>query len=368
MRYGAFKHLVASSLASLSLAASAFADDGIRVSGPIVHDNLAIYFVHGAAAHGAMANGAVPLTLQEALAKGTVKVRETGSVNELTVENIGTDEVFVQAGDIVKGGQQDRVLSVDLLLPPRSKKVSIAAFCVESGRWTARGNEDGRQFSSAASAMPSREAREVMMNNMMGSLPIVGALSEAPHQPTAYAISAETAGSQQAIWSSVRKTQDRLSRSVGEPVAAPASPSSLQLSLENDKLKAVQAAYISALQGAGEADDDIVGYVFAVNGKIDSGDVYASNALFRKMWRKLLAANVTEAIGAKDAAGAAPPPVQEVEAFLAKASTGTVVERAINADVHVATLDSDSSAYIETRHANGSWVHRNYLAKANLTK
>ena len=67
------------------------------------------------------------------------------------MENTGKDEVFVQAGDIVKGGQQDRVLSVDLLLPPRSGAVSIAAFCVEHGRWTARGNEDVRQFSSAAS-------------------------------------------------------------------------------------------------------------------------------------------------------------------------------------------------------------------------
>jgi hypothetical protein len=212
--------------------------------------------------------------------------------------------------------------------------------------------------------MPSREAREVMMNNLMGAMP-VGALLGSPKQPAAYA---DTAESQQAIWSSVRKTQDQLSRSVGEPVAALASPSSLQLSLENDKLKDAQSAYITALQGAGEADADIVGYVFAVNGKVDSADVYASNALFRKMWRKLLAANVTEAIGAKDAAGAAPPPVDDVAAFLTKASTGAKAERAINADVHVATLDNDSSAYVETRRANGSWVHRNYLAKASLSK
>ena len=101
----------------------------------------------------------MPLTLQEALARGAVKVHETGSVNALTVENTGKDEVFVQAGDIVKGGQQDRVLSVDLLLPPRSGQVSIAAFCVEHGRWTARGKEDARQFSSAGSAMPSHEAK-----------------------------------------------------------------------------------------------------------------------------------------------------------------------------------------------------------------
>ena len=76
------------------------------------------------------------------------------------MENTGKDEVFVQAGDIVKGGQQDRVLSVDLLLPPRSGEVSIAAFCVEHGRWTARGNEDARQFSSAALGHARRMKRK----------------------------------------------------------------------------------------------------------------------------------------------------------------------------------------------------------------
>ena len=53
MRHRAFLHLVASVLASLPFTASAFADAGLQVSGPIVHDNLAIYLVHGTAAGGA---------------------------------------------------------------------------------------------------------------------------------------------------------------------------------------------------------------------------------------------------------------------------------------------------------------------------
>ena len=352
MRRRVFVHLVASFVTSLAFGASAFAADALKITGPIVHDNLAIYLVHGSGA-----GDAVPLTLQEALANGTVKVRETGSVNELTVQNTGTQEVFVQAGDILKGGRQDRVLSVDLLLPPQSGEVSIAAFCVEHGRWTARGSEDARQFASASAAMPSHDAK-VAMRNFIAAQP-----TQPGREPLAFAAGASTGRSQQEIWSTVSKTQDKLSRSVGAPVAAEASPSSLQLSLENEKLKSAQAAYLEALQGAGEADSDIVGYVFAVNGKIDSGDVYASSALFRKMWSKLLAANVTEAIGAKDAAGAAAPSVKDVEAFLANASTGTMAERAIGAHVHLATRDAGTSLYAETRRADGSWVHRNYLAK-----
>ncbi len=281
------------------------------------------------------------------------------------MENTGKDEVYVQAGDIVKGGQQDRVLSVDLLLPPRSGEVSIAAFCVEHGRWTARGNEDAG--SSPAPPRPCRRTkRKWRCGPMRWQRPPSPA--DAPARTMAYAGGAGMGQSQEEIWSTVRKTQDSLSRSVGAPVAAPASPSSLQLSLENEKLKQAQAAYIAALQGAGESGDDIVGYVFAINGKINSGDVYASNALFRKMWRKLLAANVTEAISEKDAAGAAPPSVKDVEAFLAAASTGVKTERAINASVRLATRDGDASLYAETRRADGSWVHRNYLAEASRSE
>jgi len=50
-------------------------------------------------------------------------------------------------------------------------------------------------------------------------------------------------------------------------------------------------------------------------------------------------------------------------ASLAAASTGVTTERAINASVRLATRDGDASLYAETRRADGSWVHRNYLAK-----
>ena len=64
---------------------SALAGVSTQVSGPIAHDNLAVYFVHDAV------EGAVPMTLEEALAKGRVKVSETGSVNALTVHRQPAD-------------------------------------------------------------------------------------------------------------------------------------------------------------------------------------------------------------------------------------------------------------------------------------
>jgi len=131
--------------------------DGIAVSEPVAHGNLAIYFIHGPSAPGP-----VPLTLQEAMVKETVRVIETGSVNELKIENIGGEDVFIQSGDIVKGGRQDRVLTVSFILPRKSGEVPVASYCVEHGRWSGRGNESSTRFASSYNALPSREAKLAM--------------------------------------------------------------------------------------------------------------------------------------------------------------------------------------------------------------
>ena len=338
--------VAASLLAMLPFVSLSAAADGLGVTGPQVHDNLAIYIVRGDSS-----GGVVPLTLEDAITKGQVKVGETGAVNDLKIENIANHEVFVQAGDIVKGGRQDRVLSVDLLLLPQLGQVSIAAFCVEPGRWTARGVEDATKFSSSAYAMPSHDAMRVMQSYAAAAAAAPAARAPDPIQ------------SQESIWSAVRATQDRLSRSVDPSVRKSASPSSLQLSLESEKLKQAQAAYVGALQSAGEASDDIIGYVYAINGKIKSGDLYMSNALFRRMWPKLFAANVTEAIGEKNVSAGLPPSLRDVEAFLASAQTTPKSERKMNASVQLVTGESDVAFYTETRHTDGSSVHRKYVAK-----
>ena len=58
------------------------------------------------------------LTLQEAMDQKLFVVYETAEVNELEVENLSKEfDVFIQSGDIVKGGRQDRVLAVSIIIP-----------------------------------------------------------------------------------------------------------------------------------------------------------------------------------------------------------------------------------------------------------
>jgi hypothetical protein len=358
--------LAGSSLALVLLGHNAARADEYRVSGPVVHENLAIYLVHGKSAVGA-----VPLTLDEALRKGAVKVHETGTVSELQIENLGTDEVFIQAGDIVKGGQQDRVLSVSLVLPPKSGRLPIASFCVEQGRWSARGKEDVKTFATASASVPSREAKIAIRAPVAPALPtsyaddrparvdprtpIIGPLLNARR---------DEGSRQQQVWAKVRKVQDGLSSNLGAPVQAAASQSSLQLSLENEKLKDAQDAYLKALQKEGEKADDVVGYVFAIDGKLNSAEVYPSNGLFRKMWPKLLQASITEAIGQKNSGAAAAVPTGEAAlAFLTEAAKGASSETPLPASVRLETRQAENAFYFETRRKDGAFVHRSYLAK-----
>src|ERR1700754_1889706 len=158
MRWSLFAAISASPLMLSAFALGAApAPESTRISGPLTHENLTVCFIHGPSAPGR-----TPLTLEEALAKRTVEVRETGNGNPLEIENLGNDEVFIQSGDIVKGGQQDRTLMVRLVLPPKPGRLAIDAFCVEQGRWSARGQEDVKQFSTASAAVPSREMKIAM--------------------------------------------------------------------------------------------------------------------------------------------------------------------------------------------------------------
>src|SRR5271156_4538611 len=126
-----------------------------NISGPYNSGNLSVFFIHGKD----QIKGHVYMTLQEALAKKEVVVHETGNVNELSVDNLSNSIVFIQSGDIVKGGRQDRTMNNDLLLQPRAKNFSLDAFCVEHGRWSERAGEAADSFNSSNYAVAGKDLK-----------------------------------------------------------------------------------------------------------------------------------------------------------------------------------------------------------------
>ena len=308
--------------------------DNYRLEGPFTQGNLTVFLIHGKD----RIKGATFITLQEALIQKKVIVRETRSVNELTIENISSDEVYVQSGDIVKGGAQDRMLTTDLILPPRSGKISIGAFCVENGRWSQRGNESATVFNSSSNTVASREVK----------------------------LAAKMKQSQGEVWREVAVAQDKLSANVGTRVNGAASPTSFQLALENKDVQTNADSYVNALDGLLDTRTDVIGYVFAINGKINSADVYASSALFKKLWPRLLKASAIEAV-AEQRGGEkfdAPKPA-DVQGFLEDGSKGEEQEKDVTGRVQLVTRDSKDNVSFDTRDRANSdvVVHRNIIKK-----
>src|SRR5215813_11810677 len=89
--------------------------------------------------------------LKKALEQKKVVITEKGGgaeVNTLTIENKSKDTIIINSGEVIKGGQQDRVINTDMVLYPNSGKKNLPVFCVEAGRWSARGESIRRTNAS----------------------------------------------------------------------------------------------------------------------------------------------------------------------------------------------------------------------------
>jgi hypothetical protein len=311
------------------------------VSQPYICDNLAIFLIHGEE----QLPGASLLTLQEALEQKKLIVHETRDVNELAIENLSLEEVYLQAGDIVKGGLQDRVFAYDMIVPARSGKIPIGAFCVEQGRWRPRVEETGEMepdslFRSAAERVHTKDLKFAVLAHR----------------------------SQGEVWNKVSEAQDKLSAKLGGSVKARRSATSLQLTLEDEKVDQKVERYVRELSPIIGADDGrgVIGYAFAINGKVNSADLYGSKALFRKLWLKLLKASAVEAVAEfEEGKRFDPVTADDVIAYLNDAARHNPVEKQVTSRIRLITRETNKTVAQDTTdlERNGAWVHRSCLVK-----
>jgi hypothetical protein len=303
-----------------------------RLSGPYQHENLTIFLVHGPDQPGSR----LYTPLQEAMERKLVIVHETSDVNELAIENVSaTEEVFVQAGDIVKGGQQDRVLAVDLIVPAKSGRMPISAFCVEHSRWRQRGAESADHFTLT----------EMVATPSLGRA-IKGAVSQA------------------GVWSEVDRSQEKLSASVASNVRSNVSESSLQLTLENQKVQDATAAYLNKLSSIVKGPKDVIGFALAINNNLSSAEVYSSNAMFKRLWPRLLKAAAVEAVAERPLNKEIKPvSIAATGEFLLTSEQGTETLNEVTPRTHMVRREATKSLFFETRDMahHGAWIHRSYL-------
>lgn len=306
-----------------------------EMSGPFTSGNLAMYLIHGTDVSTTNF-----ITLEEALAKKKVVIEETSQVQSLRIKNAGDEVVFIQSGDIVKGGKQDRTLQHDMILKSKSDFESINSFCVEQGRWQKRGQEGDDTFSQSDFYLSSTKLRM-----------------------------AAKSGSQGALWTEVGKLQCRSAMNAGVPLSAiqdQMSTTSLQLTLENKKIQECTARYVDDLNQALGEKSYVIGCAFAINGQMNSIDIYSSTSLFRKMSGKLLKAAAVEAFSEqKQQENFAPPNLVQVMNSMKDLASQSATVVMFNGNALIVKQESQKNVLYETRDLSneGKWLHRNYSVK-----
>jgi hypothetical protein len=292
-----------------------------KISGPYTHENLAIFFIHGEDA----LKGRKFMLLGEAMEKKVFAIYETQNVNKLEMENLSaTDEVLILSGDILKGGQQDRIAQHDQFVPPKSGRMPLTVFCVEhtAGRWMRKMTEEDKKFQASPGQLNSNALR----------------------------LANRSEGNQGKVWKEVAEAQRILTMKTGKDVKAKESDSSLALSLQAKEVIAATDKYIAALQPIMKDKDDVIGYAFAINGKVYMADIYGSPALFAKLWPRLLHASALEAFAELEKGKQfTPGTVASVTGFLADADKGKTTEKEVSKDIRETTYSGENALRFDSR-------------------
>ena len=297
-----------------------------KILAPISHGDLTIFPVVSAKVH----DTSEFITLDEGIRSGEVVVTEVGNlhstmrrrspyvqpyrggaeVNRLVLVNNSKHPLILLAGEVVTGGKQDRVVGKDRIVPAESDPVDLSVFCVEHGRWT----ETSEKFDTHASVMlqPSIRMKAMAEQNQQQVWDAVSeSRAEMANKAAAAAPSATAGGG-----SGSGVGGGTYSLRMGELN----STSSYAKARENKIVKQQVDSIVEPMQKSYESvikqlrNQNAVGVVVAVRGRIVWADMFASGALLDKYWPKLLDSYATEAMTASGAHGEVS--IKEAQAFL----------------------------------------------------
>ena len=261
-----------------------------KISGPFTHDNLTVFLIHGPNKTDQRF-----LTLEEALDQRKVIVYETRDVNELAIENVSDEDVFIESGDIVKGGAQDRTLKDDLILPAKSGKLSISSFCVEHGRWTGESTKFGAAKMMVHPSVREKaavEADQVQVWNAVnrGSTETV----------TVEAAPAGVAGG--TVGRAAAAPPVLSSNRIDSAIATSAPTNSYRKIYQSPQIAKPVEEFVNemsrrfARSTEGLKGEGVIGVIVAYGGEVAWSDAFASPALFHQYWSKLLRSYAVEAL------------------------------------------------------------------------
>src|SRR2546423_1778089 len=245
-----------------------------------------------------------------------VSYNSGASVNELALVNKSGKKLLLLAGEVIVGGQQDRIVQEDRIIPPVSVPIALNVFCVEHGRWTPRATSySGGGGTGGGSNVVARERAPVLVSpeRAPSAAPAPQVLEDSPAKFSSLGAvahpklraAAQDKKDQSAVWSEVSANNAKLNTQ--------SNTDTYQEVYANRQVVAQLEDYIRALERE-VLQPGVVRVVIARNGKPVWVDMFANSTLFAQYWPKLLKSYAVDALG--DDTSDRRPMVEEATRYL----------------------------------------------------
>jgi hypothetical protein len=305
--------------------------DGVtyHLTGPYAHDNLSVFLLHAP-----QQDERDFITLDQGLKGGLVKVTEKNQeqVGELLIENRSEQPLFLQEGDRLQGGKQDRTIYASLVVPPNSGPVPVKTFCIEQGRWSQ--GALGAHFA---------------------------ATSNYALAPKATRAAAKYGNSQAGVWDSVKEQKEA---AAAKKLAANTN-SSLNETLDSPEVQKISDDFANALRRVLDEQPDAVGVAIAVNGKIEEVNIYPNHSLLGKLYPRLRQSYALQAALEKGKVQDIPEVAcAEVARFMTEGKAKSEQEQALDRDNRLRLTELDNNAACATTCYQGKPVHQQVVGKS----
>ena len=249
-------------------------------------------------------------------------------VNRLLVTNLSDRPLYLMPGEIFVGGNQDRTLVQEMIVPAGTRRMPIGVFCVEHGRWATRDQQTSGLFAANLSILTVVDGDQVAQRAAKGEFPMCGG-----YLSKQVRLTVQDGKGQGDVWDDVAQANGRFNVNNG-------SDAFTANYVDPDMVGRLKP-YVDALNARVARADRVVGVVVAINGKVDAADVFESTPLFRKLWPKLLKSYALDAAAAADDDDdeVRPSSVADARTFLNKAQQADVKQK--ETDLGLVTTSAD---------------------------
>jgi hypothetical protein len=280
----------------------------------------------------------------DANANGDPFAGGNNEVNRLMVLNKSGRPLYLMPGEIIVGGYQDRTIGQELVIEPGDEPVPINVFCVEHGRWNNREVAAfGGQIEGATTLPLLRDSVAVAENGDLKAageaanrgkfVATVGSLSKKAR------MAVQESKDQGDVWENVAE-ENAASNPDG---AAPNASGTFAANYVAAKSVQRLVPYIEKVQKPVAEHQQVVGVIVAVDGKVETMDVFESTPLFKKLWPKLLKSYALDAANARSEKkkDAKPCTRKDAREFLVKVLDAEVKESSTEGSVVITTRSTD---------------------------